>query len=110
MHGMYTSTTQCQRKMCKKSKPVFRKKNENFSMQAKYAGNFHWAMSKVLRRALPWQWNKNSLRLDIIFVSAKTTYNRDPYVRTKLRNSLQKLLAFRNCNDTDINISKQKRH
>ena len=73
MHGMYTNTTQCQRKMCKKSKPVFREKTENFSMQAKYAGNFHWAMIEVLRRALPWQWNKNSLRLDVIGVSAKTT-------------------------------------
>ena len=73
MHGMYTNTTQCQRKMCKKSKPAFRERTENFSMPAKYAGNFHWAMSKVLRRAPPWQRNKNSPRLDIIFVSAKTT-------------------------------------
>lgn len=73
MHGMYTKTTQWQRKMWQKSKPVFRERTENFSMQAKHAGNFHWAMSKVLIRAQPRQGNENSLRLDIIFVSAKTT-------------------------------------
>lgn len=73
MHGMYTKTTQWQRKMWQKSKPVFRERTENFSMQAKHAGNFHWAMSKVLIRAQPRQWNENSLRLHIIFVSAKTT-------------------------------------
>lgn len=35
-------------------------------------------MSKVLIRALPRQWNETSLKLDIIFVSAKTIENKDP--------------------------------